>query len=81
MEYQIENDNLIAKIKAKGAELFSIVNKQTQLEYMWGAESAWAKSSPVLFPIVGTLKDNKYTYQKKPIICHAMALRAMKSLQ
>ena len=65
MEYQIENDNLIVKIKAKGAELFSIVSKQTQLEYMWGAGPAWAKSSPVLFPVVGTLKDSKYTFQNK----------------
>ncbi len=65
MEYQIENDHLIVKIKSKGAELFSIVNKQTKLEYMWGAEPAWAKSSPILFPIVGTLKDNQYTYQNK----------------
>lgn len=65
MEYQIENDHLIVKIKSKGAELFSIVNKQTKLEYMWGAEPAWAKSSPILFPIVGTLKDNTYTYQNK----------------
>lgn len=65
MEYQIENDQLIVKIKSKGAELFSIVSKQTKLEYMWGAEPAWAKSSPVLFPIVGTLKGNTYTYQNK----------------
>jgi galactose mutarotase-like enzyme len=65
MEYQIENDHLIVKIKSKGAELFSIAGKQTNLEYMWGAEPAWAKSSPILFPIVGTLKHNTYTYQGK----------------
>ena len=65
MEYTIENDHLVVKIKAKGAELSSIVNKQTKFEYMWGAAPAWAKSSPILFPIVGTLKDNKYTYQNK----------------
>jgi len=65
MEYTIESDHLVVKIKAKGAELSSIVNKETKLEYMWGAEPAWAKSSPILFPIVGTLKDNKYTYQNK----------------
>jgi galactose mutarotase-like enzyme len=66
MDYQIENENLSVKIKSKGAELFSIVNKQTQLEYMWGADPKfWAKSSPVLFPIVGTLKENTYHYQNK----------------
>ncbi len=66
MEYQIENNKLVVKIKSKGAELFSIVNKQTDLQYMWGADPKfWAKSSPVLFPIVGTLKDNTYQYQNK----------------
>jgi galactose mutarotase-like enzyme len=65
VEYPIENEHLLVKIKSKGAELASIVNKQTQLEYMWGAGPAWAKSSPVLFPIVGTLKDNIYTYKSK----------------
>jgi galactose mutarotase-like enzyme len=65
MEYPIENEHLLVTIKSKGAELASIVNNQTQLEYMWGAGPAWAKSSPVLFPIVGTLKDNTYTYKNK----------------
>jgi galactose mutarotase-like enzyme len=66
MEHQIENNKLVIKIKSKGAELFSIYNKQTQLEYMWGADPKfWAKSSPVLFPIVGALKDNTYIYKNK----------------
>jgi len=66
MDYLIENDFLSVRIKSKGAELFSITNKETLLEYMWGADPKfWAKSSPVLFPIVGTLKDNTYYYQNK----------------
>lgn len=65
MEYPIENEHLLVKIKSTGAELASIINNQTQLEYMWGAGPAWAKSSPILFPIVGTLKDNTYTYKNK----------------
>lgn len=66
MDYSIENESLIVKIKSKGAELFSIFNKQTQLEYMWGADPKfWGKSSPVLFPTVGALKDNNYIYKGK----------------
>src|SRR6478609_11596681 len=66
MDYQVENQHLSVKIKSKGAELFRILNKQTQVEYMWGADPKfWAKSSPVLFPIVGTLKENSYRYQNK----------------
>jgi galactose mutarotase-like enzyme len=81
MEYQIENNNLVAKIKSKGAELFSIVDKQSQLEYMWEADPKfWAKSSPVLFPIVGALKENKYIYKEKSIPFHVMGLPVMKNL-
>ncbi len=66
MDFSIENESLAVKIKSKGAELFSIYNKQTQLEYMWDADPKfWAKSSPVLFPIVGALKENKYIYKDK----------------
>jgi len=66
MEYRIENDHLVVKIKSKGAELFSIEGTKTQREYLWGADPAfWGKTSPVLFPIVGTLKDNTYYYNDK----------------
>lgn len=53
-------------VQSKGAELQSIFHKQFELEYLWSADPAfWAKKSPVLFPIVGTLKNNQYTYQGK----------------
>lgn len=62
----IENENLRVVIQPKGAELDSIVHKQTQLEYLWQGDAAfWGKKSPVLFPIVGTLKDNRFTYEGK----------------
>lgn len=62
----IENENLSVVIQPKGAELDSIVHKQTQLEYLWQGDAAfWGKKSPVLFPIVGTLKDNRFTYEGK----------------
>jgi galactose mutarotase-like enzyme len=59
---KIENDFLIVKAKAEGAELTSIFNKKTNLEYLWQAGKEWAKHAPVLFPIVGQLKDNSYFY-------------------
>ena len=62
--YTLENDHLRVTIVAKGAELQSLVSKTTGLEYMWSGDPAvWAKHSPVLFPIVGTLKENTYFYQ------------------
>ena len=62
----ISNDILNVTIAAKGAELQSIYNNQTRLEYMWDADpNFWAKRSPVLFPIVGGLKNNSYEYNGK----------------
>lgn len=64
--YFIENEYLEVGVDAKGAELFSLYHKGHDLEYMWGADPAfWGKSSPVLFPIVGGLKDNIYTFEGK----------------
>jgi galactose mutarotase-like enzyme len=62
--YQLENDQLRIVIDAQGAELKSIYSKTAELEYLWDADPAyWAKTSPVLFPIVGALKDNTYYFQ------------------
>lgn len=62
----ISTDQLTVSIQEKGAELTSLYNKQTGLEYMWNADPAfWAKSSPILFPIVGTLKEDTYYYEGK----------------
>ncbi len=62
----LENDSLKVWIRPKGAELKSIVHKVTGTEHLWDANPAfWAKSSPVLFPIVGALKDNTYLFQGK----------------
>jgi len=64
--FTIENEWLKVDIIAKGAELTGIYNKKYQLEYMWNADPLfWAKSSPVLFPIIGTLKDDTYLYEGK----------------
>jgi galactose mutarotase-like enzyme len=58
----IKNSKLTAKIKHRGAELCSLQDSGGK-EYMWdGKPQFWAKHSPVLFPIVGTLKNNSYTY-------------------
>jgi len=64
--FSIENQQLRISIHPKGAELQSIYHKGHQTEYMWGGDPAvWGKHSPLLFPIVGTLKENTYYYQDK----------------
>ncbi len=65
MDTTISNSILKASIKHAGAELFSLKDNQNK-EYIWeGNPDFWGKHSPVLFPIVGTLKNNTYTIDKK----------------
>ena len=60
----LKNKNLTIKVNPKGAELTSLFNNENQTEYLWNADPAfWGKSSPVLFPIVGSLKENKYRFE------------------
>ena len=62
----LENEVLRVEVASKGAELQSILNKVFGIEYLWnGNPLYWAKRSPVLFPIVGGLKNNTYSYQGK----------------
>jgi len=57
----LENEHIIVTFSAKGAELSSFKSKTTGLDYLWKGDPAyWGKHSPVLFPIVGALKDNTY---------------------
>lgn len=76
MEIQLKNTEFVIKINSKGAELVSMQKKETSREYIWdGNPKFWDKHSPVLFPIVGTLKDNCYFYknQKYELSRHGFA--------
>lgn len=65
MNTTISNKTLSASIKHSGAELFSLTNHQNK-EYIWnGNPDFWPKHSPVLFPIVGSLKNDTYTFNEK----------------
>ena len=63
--YSISSNVIKIDISSKGAELQSIHHIQNQLEYLWQAGPEWPKKSPVLFPIIGELKDKKYSYKGK----------------
>ncbi len=65
MNTTISNSTLKASIKHAGAELFSLTDNQNK-EYIWeGNPDFWGKHSPILFPIVGTLRNNTYTINEK----------------
>ena len=66
MNYEIKNSFIKAKIKSFGAELNSLQKIDENLEYMWQGDSKyWARHSPILFPIVGRLKNDSYMYQNQ----------------
>jgi galactose mutarotase-like enzyme len=59
----ITNKILDASFKTKGAELRSLRLRENNLEFIWQADPKfWAKSSPLLFPIVGSLKNGSYLH-------------------
>lgn len=76
MTLTIENEFIVATIAEAGAELISLKSKKTQLEYIWQGDPAyWGRHAPVLFPIVGRLRDDKYSYegQSYPMSQHGFA--------
>ena len=63
MEYQLSNSFLKVTINSFGAEVQSVKDAVTGTEYIWSADPAvWKRHAPVLFPIVGRLKDDQYSY-------------------
>lgn len=64
--FNAENDKFTLKVKEMGAELNSLKSKKTGIEYIWcGDDSIWYGQSPILFPIIGRLLDDKYTLNGK----------------
>ena len=58
----LENDALRICIDNKGAELMNIFGKAKGIEYLWSGDSKfWGRKAPILFPIVGMLRDNTCT--------------------
>lgn len=63
MEYKITDEIVEAVIDSHGAELKSLKLLKNNEEFMWNADPKfWGRTSPVLFPVVGGLKDGKYSY-------------------
>lgn len=56
----IQNQKISAQINSLGAELIRLNNADTS--FIWTIdEQYWNKTSPILFPIVGRLKNDSYT--------------------
>jgi galactose mutarotase-like enzyme len=63
-----------ASIKAHGAELCSLKDAQG-IELIWQAGAAWPRHAPLLFPIVGRLKNDELRHRGKayPMTQHGFA--------
>ena len=65
MTVTISAGHLQATIAEKEPSCKSLIDVNTNLEYIWQADPAhWGKHAPILFPIVGALKDNQYRYKR-----------------
>ncbi len=64
MTETIRNSRLSVTVSDRGAELQSV--KLDGTERLWQADPAvWNEHSPILFPFVGRIKEEKYTYNGK----------------
>ena len=66
MNITISNDLFSAEIASFGAELQSLKNRKTGKEYIWQRDpDIWESSAPVLFPVVGRMKNSSYRFEGK----------------
>ncbi len=66
MLYNAENKYFTLSVKEMGAELNSLKSKKTGFEFIWqGNTDIWYGQSPILFPIIGRLLDDKYRLDGK----------------
>lgn len=62
--YTITNESITLKVSEMGAEMKSLGKNGT--EYLWNGDvKYWGRSAPVLFPLVGSLKNKQYSYEGK----------------
>ncbi len=62
--FEISNGVIMASVDSRGAELKSLRSVEQEVEYMWCGDPAyWGKTSPVLFPFIGVLKNGEYRFQ------------------
>ncbi len=64
MLYSIENEKIKVTVSDMGAEMTSLILKETGVEYLWQADPTyWGGHAYNLFPICGRLWEGKYTYK------------------
>ena len=78
--YAIENGSLRVVVSDAGAEMQDIVLKESGEPLLWGGDPAvWKGRAPWLFPVIGRLKDDYYTYRgaRYDMAMHGFARKAV----
>ena len=66
MKYALSNHYLSTTVDSLGAQLISIKKIGKDHEYIWKADpEVWGRHAPLLFPIVGRLKNDQYQFDGK----------------
>lgn len=59
----LSNGKITIKVNDLGAQLTALIKNDTNYNYLWdGKPEFWTGQSPILFPIVGKVKNNEYQY-------------------
>ncbi len=62
----LENTKIKVSVDTAGAQLKKLILKKNSKDYLWHGDSKyWGRTAPVLFPIVGKLKNNSYYYEDR----------------
>ena len=75
-QIRLENEQIEVTVNIHGAELRSLKSKADGQEYLWNADAKyWGRTSPVLFPFVGGVKNKVYRHEGKeyPMNQHGFA--------
>jgi len=63
MAFRIGSDRLTAEVAPLGAELVRLTDAAGR-DYLWNGDPAyWSGRAPILFPIVGTLNDDRFRWK------------------
>ena len=83
MVYSIENAKFRVNVNDLGAELTNWIDKADDYEYIWQDRTVWNGQSPILFPIVGRLRDDIYEIEGKEYTLpkHGFARRMVFALE
>ncbi|MBO7303904.1 MAG: hypothetical protein J6V09_01605 [Clostridia bacterium] len=75
--YTAKNDYYSITVSTHGAELVSMKG-EGGFEHIWQCGGDWKDQSPLLFPVCGRIKDEKYSYKGKeyPMSSHGFAKKS-----